>query len=90
MKDFLESAVTFKVNALLAGSLTISSALLGFGGKIAIDAAKTEQIQIELKQTNIELKDIKSHVYELERSIVRTEEQGRLQLQLLDKILDRK
>lgn len=87
MQELLEQAVTLKVNVVLTAALAISSALLGFGGKFALDAERLTQTQTQIKQVQDDLKSLDNTVRVIERSIIRTEEQGRVQVDILQKIL---
>jgi hypothetical protein len=101
MTDFWESLVALKVSTLVAGGLAIGSTLLGIGGTIAAYQARDQQIQVEIMQTRetakeisqkIELNrlEITSRVDELQRSVIRTEEQTKLTNMLLKQLLERK
>lgn len=101
MTNFWDSFVSFKVSMLITGSLAIGSALIGVGGTIATYQARDTQIQLEILRTRetakeissrIELNraEITSRVDELQRSVIRTEEQSKLTNMLLKQLLERK
>lgn len=101
IRDLMDQVVALKINALVAAGITLGTSALAVGGKIAVDNARAEQVQVELKQARQEILDTRqginelrgefsSRFVELERSVMRTEEQGRVQIKLLDQILSKK
>lgn len=90
MHDFWEGLVTFKVNTLVAGGMAIGTALLGIGGTIATYHARDAQIQIEITQTRDSVRGTNVRLDELERSVIRTEEQSKITNMLLKQLIERK
>lgn len=90
MHDFWEGLISFKVNTLIVGGLTISSALLGIGGTIATYHARDVEIAAEIAATRSGIQELRMRFDTVERTSYRVEEEQKVNSAMLRELLLRK